>query len=157
MPLSIARSRGFRTGMPPGAGLRLSPWYPYEALLSAAIVLAILSQEVAIARENGPNVAQTPFLTSAETARDSGRAVFMQKCWGCHHEDAVAFGPAFQWIGQNRTEAQVRAQILNPATSSAAAWLQTQRDADHPHDARRDRQDCRVHSLYGEKTCREHS
>ncbi len=43
-----------------------------------------------------------------------GREVFMEKCWGCHHQEKTAFGPSFRWIALNRTKDLIVSQILNP-------------------------------------------
>ncbi len=47
-----------------------------------------------------------------------GYEVFMNKCWGCHHQREEAFGPPFRWIAKNRTEAQIVSQMLNPEETS---------------------------------------
>ncbi len=43
-----------------------------------------------------------------------GRQVFMNKCWGCHHQTKEAFGPPFSWIVGNRDEETIRAHIAEP-------------------------------------------
>ncbi len=43
-----------------------------------------------------------------------GRQVFMNKCWGCHHQTKEAFGPPFSWIVGNRDEETIRAHISEP-------------------------------------------
>lgn len=47
-----------------------------------------------------------------------GREVFMAKCWGCHHPTSKAFGPSFKWIAARRDESVIRAQILDPESTS---------------------------------------
>ncbi len=49
-----------------------------------------------------------------------GYEVFMTKCWGCHHQERVAFGPSLKWIAKNRTRAQIVAQLLNPEETAKA-------------------------------------
>lgn len=55
---------------------------------------------------------------SPEEQLRTGRAVFVAKCWGCHHEEVLAFGPSFQWIGRHRPEALIRAQLKDPKRTS---------------------------------------
>lgn len=43
-----------------------------------------------------------------------GEQVFMEKCWGCHHQTQEAFAPSFKWIVNHRTLAEIMAQIANP-------------------------------------------
>ncbi|MBI3929584.1 MAG: c-type cytochrome [Armatimonadetes bacterium] len=56
-----------------------------------------------------------------------GRQVFMEKCWGCHHPTRQAFGPSLRSMAQNRTQAEIWAQILSPQT--------THRRLGHPRNA----------------------
>jgi len=48
----------------------------------------------------------TPFLL--------GKNVFMEKCWGCHHQTQEAFGPSFKWIVNNRDREIIISHIMNP-------------------------------------------
>ena len=43
-----------------------------------------------------------------------GKQIFMEKCWGCHHQTQEAFAPSFRWIVNHRTDAQILAHIANP-------------------------------------------
>ena len=43
-----------------------------------------------------------------------GRQVFMEKCWGCHHQTQEAFAPSFRWIANHRNKSQILSQIANP-------------------------------------------
>ncbi|RUM56887.1 MAG: cytochrome C [Persephonella sp.] len=43
-----------------------------------------------------------------------GREVFMEKCWGCHHQTEEAFAPSFKWIVNHRKPSDIMAQITNP-------------------------------------------
>jgi len=43
-----------------------------------------------------------------------GESIFKEKCWGCHHQTAEAFGPPFNEIAKKRTDAQMMAQINDP-------------------------------------------
>ncbi len=43
-----------------------------------------------------------------------GKQVFMEKCWGCHHQTQEAFAPSFKWIVNHRSLAQITAQIADP-------------------------------------------
>jgi mono/diheme cytochrome c family protein len=45
-----------------------------------------------------------------------GEEIFKEKCWGCHHEKAEAFGPSFAKIADTRSESQMIAHILAPET-----------------------------------------
>ncbi|RLA74725.1 MAG: cytochrome c [Epsilonproteobacteria bacterium] len=47
-------------------------------------------------------------------ALQTGQEVFRTYCWGCHHETAVAFGPSFKFIANNRTQAQIKGYIIAP-------------------------------------------
>ena len=44
----------------------------------------------------------------------NGETIFLKSCWGCHHQNAEAFGPSFQFIANNRTDSQIKAQIIRP-------------------------------------------
>jgi len=43
-----------------------------------------------------------------------GKDVFMEKCWGCHHQTQEAFGPPFKWIVNNRDRDTIISHIMNP-------------------------------------------
>ena len=43
-----------------------------------------------------------------------GSSVFMGKCWGCHHQEQMAFGPSFKWIASNRSKEMIRTHLDNP-------------------------------------------
>ncbi|WP_457639297.1 cytochrome D1 domain-containing protein [Persephonella sp.] len=43
-----------------------------------------------------------------------GRDVFMEKCWGCHHQTEEAFGPSFRWIANHRSKDIIISHIMNP-------------------------------------------
>jgi mono/diheme cytochrome c family protein len=43
-----------------------------------------------------------------------GYSIFKEKCWGCHHQTAMAFGPPFSEIAKNRDEALMISQIMDP-------------------------------------------
>ncbi len=43
-----------------------------------------------------------------------GKQIFMEKCWGCHHQTQEAFAPSFKWIVNHRKPEQILAQIANP-------------------------------------------
>lgn len=43
-----------------------------------------------------------------------GLSIFKEKCWGCHHQTAMAFGPPFSEIAKKRDEAQIISQIMDP-------------------------------------------
>jgi mono/diheme cytochrome c family protein len=43
-----------------------------------------------------------------------GASVFMGKCWGCHHQEQMAFGPSFKWIANNRNKGMIRTHLDNP-------------------------------------------
>ncbi|NPA53257.1 MAG: c-type cytochrome [Aquificae bacterium] len=43
-----------------------------------------------------------------------GKQVFMEKCWGCHHQTQEAFAPSFKWIVNHRKTEEIMAQIANP-------------------------------------------
>ena len=47
-----------------------------------------------------------------------GQSIFEEKCWGCHHQTAEAFGPPFAQIAANRTDAQIMAHITAPESSA---------------------------------------
>ena len=43
-----------------------------------------------------------------------GQSVFMHRCWGCHHETEMAFGPSLAHISSRRTDGEIRAWLANP-------------------------------------------
>ncbi len=43
-----------------------------------------------------------------------GMSIFKEKCWGCHHQTAMAFGPPFSQIAKKRSDDEMMAQILDP-------------------------------------------
>ncbi len=43
-----------------------------------------------------------------------GMSIFKEKCWGCHHQTAEAFGPPFSKIAKQRNDAEIMAQIVDP-------------------------------------------
>ena len=43
-----------------------------------------------------------------------GKQIFMEKCWGCHHQTQEAFAPSFKWIVNHRKPEEIMAQIANP-------------------------------------------
>ena len=43
-----------------------------------------------------------------------GLSIFKEKCWGCHHQTAMAFGPPFRQIANTRERSEIVAQILDP-------------------------------------------
>ncbi len=43
-----------------------------------------------------------------------GETIFKEKCWGCHHQTAMAFGPPFSQIAKKRREDEMIVQILDP-------------------------------------------
>ncbi len=43
-----------------------------------------------------------------------GMSIFKEKCWGCHHQTAMAFGPPFSQIAKKRDEGEMISQILDP-------------------------------------------
>jgi mono/diheme cytochrome c family protein len=47
-----------------------------------------------------------------------GEEIFREKCWGCHHQTATAFGPPFNKIASKRTPEEIRAMISNPNSVS---------------------------------------
>ena len=47
-----------------------------------------------------------------------GYEVFMEKCWGCHHVDRVAFGPPLKQIAERRSREEIASQLLNPEETS---------------------------------------
>lgn len=47
-----------------------------------------------------------------------GMSVFVEKCWGCHHQTAQAFGPSFQEIADKRNSSEIIAHIANPESSA---------------------------------------
>ncbi len=49
-----------------------------------------------------------------------GQTLFEEKCWGCHHQTAEAFGPPFAQIAAKRSDAQIMAHIATPDESAKA-------------------------------------
>jgi len=47
-----------------------------------------------------------------------GEEIFREKCWGCHHQTATAFGPSFKDIASKRSEDEIRAMISDPESVS---------------------------------------
>ncbi|MRI83825.1 MAG: cytochrome C [Nitratiruptor sp.] len=47
-----------------------------------------------------------------------GQALFQEKCWGCHHEESMAFGPPLRQIAAKRSDDEIIAQILDPEHTS---------------------------------------
>lgn len=43
-----------------------------------------------------------------------GQSVFTAKCWGCHHENSMAFGPSFAKIASMRTSGMIRTHLDDP-------------------------------------------
>ncbi len=43
-----------------------------------------------------------------------GEEIFREKCWGCHHQTATAFGPSFAKIASKRTPQEIMAMISDP-------------------------------------------
>ncbi|NPA12500.1 MAG: c-type cytochrome [Aquificae bacterium] len=43
-----------------------------------------------------------------------GKDVFMEKCWGCHHQTQEAFAPSFKWIVNHRSKDLIISHIMNP-------------------------------------------
>lgn len=60
------------------------------------------------------------FLVSLCFGQVDGKVVFEKYCWGCHHQTSEAFGPSFEQIANTRNEAQIMAQIYDPASSYKA-------------------------------------
>ena len=44
-----------------------------------------------------------------------GLSIFKEKCWGCHHQTAEAFGPPFSKIAKKRDDGEMISQIIDPA------------------------------------------
>jgi len=47
-----------------------------------------------------------------------GGSVFMAKCWGCHHQESMAFGPSFQKIASMRSKEMIRTHLDAPKTNA---------------------------------------
>ena len=45
---------------------------------------------------------------------NDGKIVFEKYCWGCHHQQSLAFGPSFGEIASKRTKSEIIAYINNP-------------------------------------------
>ena len=58
------------------------------------------------------------FLLSTSLYAQGGKVVFERYCWGCHHQSAVAFGPPFKEIAQQRSAQEIKAMITDPASVS---------------------------------------
>jgi mono/diheme cytochrome c family protein len=58
------------------------------------------------------------FLLSTSLYAQGGKVVFERYCWGCHHQSAVAFGPPFTQIAQQRSAQEIKAMITDPASVS---------------------------------------
>ncbi len=43
-----------------------------------------------------------------------GMSIFKEKCWGCHHQTAMAFGPPFSEIASKRDRGEIISQIEDP-------------------------------------------
>ncbi len=43
-----------------------------------------------------------------------GLSIFKEKCWGCHHQTSMAFGPPFNEIAAKRNEGEIISQIVDP-------------------------------------------
>ncbi len=43
-----------------------------------------------------------------------GMSIFKEKCWGCHHQTAMAFGPPFSEIASKRDRGEIISQIVDP-------------------------------------------
>ncbi len=43
-----------------------------------------------------------------------GMSIFKEKCWGCHHQTAMAFGPPFSEIASKRERGEIISQIVDP-------------------------------------------
>jgi len=58
----------------------------------------------------------TIILYTAINAKDlnTGEEVFKAYCWGCHHQTAVAFGPSFEYMANNRSKIQIITHISSP-------------------------------------------
>jgi len=44
-----------------------------------------------------------------------GMSIFKEKCWGCHHQTAEAFGPPFSEIAKKRDDGEMISQIVDPS------------------------------------------
>ncbi len=49
-----------------------------------------------------------------------GKTLFEEKCWGCHHQTAEAFGPPFAQIAARRSDSEIMAHIASPEASAKA-------------------------------------
>ena len=47
-----------------------------------------------------------------------GEEVFREKCWGCHHQTATAFGPSFSTIASKRSREEIMGMISDPKSIS---------------------------------------
>lgn len=47
-----------------------------------------------------------------------GQSVFMGKCWGCHHQDSMAFGPSFKKVASMRTKEMIRTHLDGPRANA---------------------------------------
>ena len=94
--------------------IRVRGWW----LITSIILTMVVSNRplFASSEASAMTLANTRYVTPSDEVAAKGRVMFMKKCWGCHHEEAAAFGPSLRWIGLNRSEEQVRAQIASPST-----------------------------------------
>jgi cytochrome c553 len=54
------------------------------------------------------------FYSLVQAQVSDGKSVFETYCWGCHHQSAEAFGPAFTTIANKRSKEEIMAYILEP-------------------------------------------
>lgn len=47
-----------------------------------------------------------------------GQSVFMGKCWGCHHQDSMAFGPSFKKVASTRSKEMIRTHLDGPRANA---------------------------------------
>lgn len=47
-----------------------------------------------------------------------GQSVFMGKCWGCHHQESMAFGPSFKKIASMRSKEMIRTHLDGPRANA---------------------------------------
>jgi len=60
----------------------------------------------------------TTTLVATQNNDSNGKKVFETYCWGCHHQTAMAFGPAFSKIASQRNSEEIRAMITDPEAVS---------------------------------------
>ena len=51
---------------------------------------------------------------------DTGKKVFEEYCWGCHHQTSLAFGPSFTQIANSRSKEQIITHIMSPKSDYKA-------------------------------------